>query len=907
MARRTKKMPRVRTDGAGQTEITVFACDGGTLSKQIKLGDDGKAEITAAANMGRGRARRMPVSGASELAQVIRQLKNYEAITLGALRGDLPDKVKVTTKEKLNGAAGVIARDRDHLEYLPDRPAIVLFDYDSKWKPAKIVVKDYWETLVKVCPGLRDAERLVRASTSSGLYNTKTGKDLPASGGVHIYLTAKDGKDSKRFLETLFERCWLAGFGWIMLAENGRMLERSIIDKTVWTPEHLCFEAGPILTAPLAQRAERREPIAFAGKVIDTLAICPSLTTAERTRFDERVAAAKAKMNSKAAKVRAAYDEPRIADLVSKGVSREAAAAQIESLHRDVLTSDTKLDFSDPKLKDCYVGDVLNDPKRFEKKYLRDPGEPTYGRSKAIVLLRQSDGWPWIKSFAHGDGVSYSLKYSAAARAEMTKFELLRADQGEAERITKSVTESTDKQTTKTNGSKPGVSNAGTGVKLRDFYAYMPMHNYIFAPSRDMWPAASVNSRIAPIVIGYDKEKKENITIKASTWIDWNQPVEQMTWAPGLPMIIANRLISEGGWIERKGVSCFNLYRPPTIKLGDASKAKPWIDLVHKVFPSDADHMVKYFAHCRQRPQEKINHGIVMGSQAQGVGKDTILEPVKRAIAPWNFKEVAPRNIFDSFNPWRRAVILRVNEAKDMGDVSRFELYDGMKTILAAPPDVLDCNEKHIKQHYILNCMGVIITTNHLTDGIYLPAEDRRHYVAWSDCQPTDFTRTFWDKMWKWYDAGGDQHVAAYLATLDISDFDPKAPPLKTPAFWSIVNANRTTEEAELQDVLDTLGNPDAVTIAEIVGKALLDFSDWLLDRRNRKAVNHRLENCGYRAVNNPDAKDGMWLINDRRPAFCLRPKPRNTMLIHKPSSSATTSPESMLALSILKAKSIAS
>ena len=176
--------------------------------------------------------------------------------------------------------------------------------------------------------------------------------------------------------------------------------------------------------------------------------------------------------------------------------------------------------------------------------------------------------------------------------------------------------------------------------------------------------------------------------------------------------------------------------------------------------------------------------------------------------------------MFDAFNPWRRAVILRVSEAKDMGDVSRFELYDGMKTLLAAPPDVLECNEKNIKQHYVLNCVGVVITTNHLTNGIYLPAEDRRHYVAWSDCKPADFAPDYWTKMWKWYDEGGDRHVAAYLATLDISDFDPKAPPPKTPAFWSIVNANRTTEEAELQDILDKLGNPDAVTIEQIKDKA---------------------------------------------------------------------------------------
>ena len=124
-----------------------------------------------------------------------------------------------------------------------------------------------------------------------------------------------------------------------------------------------------------------------------------------------------------------------------------------------------------------------------------------------------------------------------------------------------------------------------------------------------------------------------------------NRPVEMMTWAPGMPMKVRDRLIGEGGWIERKGVSCFNLYRPPLIKLGDASKAKPWVDLVHKVFPAEAVHLIKWFAQRRQYPQVKINHGLVLGSQEQGVGKDTILEGVKRAVGSWNFKEILPRSI----------------------------------------------------------------------------------------------------------------------------------------------------------------------------------------------------------------------------------------------------------------------
>ena len=38
-------------------------------------------------------------------------------------------------------------------------------------------------------------------------------------------------------------------------------------------------------------------------------------------------------------------------------------------------------------------------------------------------------------------------------------------------------------------------ANADPGaLQLDDFYAYMPKHLYIFAPTGDMWPAASVNT-----------------------------------------------------------------------------------------------------------------------------------------------------------------------------------------------------------------------------------------------------------------------------------------------------------------------------------------------------------------------------------------------------------------------------
>ena len=412
------------------------------------------------------------------------------------------------------------------------------------------------------------------------------------------------------------------------------------------------------------------------------------------------------------------------------------------------------------------------------------------------------------------------------------------------------------------NLAKPDWRKTKAGVSPDDFCAYMPQHVYIFKPTRESWPGSSVNSRLPPMPDGKKK------FIPASLWLDRNQPVEQMTWAPGMPMLIRDRIVADGGWIDRAGVTCFNLYRPPAIELGDATKAGPWLAHVKKVYPSDTDHIVKYLAQRVQHPEIKPNHALVFGGE-QGIGKDTILEPVKRAIGPWNFQEVSPQQTLGRFNGFVKSVILGINEARDLGEVDRFTLYDHTKSLTAAPPDVLRCDEKNLREHSVFNCCGVIYTTNHKTDGIYLPADDRRHYVAWSVLTREDFKQDYWITMWRWYDGGGDRHVAAYLTQLDISDFDPKAPPPKTEAFWAIVDANCPPEESELRDVLDKLENPDAVTIAEVAAACEHhDFAKWLEERKNRRTIPYRFEQCKYVPVRNAAAKEGLWIINGVRQAI---------------------------------------
>lgn len=401
------------------------------------------------------------------------------------------------------------------------------------------------------------------------------------------------------------------------------------------------------------------------------------------------------------------------------------------------------------------------------------------------------------------------------------------------------------------------------GPSLHDFHAHLPSHQYLYVPTRELWPSASVNGRLTWPVEG-------GKPMAPAAWLDKNRAVEQMAWHPAEPMLIRDKVLQVSGWAHHPGASVFNLYRRPERKHGDPLQAVRWVEHVRKVYPEDFQHIILYLAFKVQHPGVKVNHALVLGG-AQGIGKDTLLEPVKEAVGPWNWQDITPGQMLGRFNGWVKAVVIRVNEARDLGDVDRFAFYDHAKIVTAAPPDVLRVDEKHLRETYVANVAGVVITSNHLGDGLYLPADDRRHYVAWSPCTREMFTPEYWHGLYRWFQAGGCADVGAYLAQLDLSGFDPKAPPPKTPAFWQIVAASEAPESGELRDCIEAMNNPQVLTIAALVERATamarFDLADELRDRKSRRALPHRLERVGYVPVRNPDADDGLFKVQQRRQA----------------------------------------
>jgi hypothetical protein len=222
---------------------------------------------------------------------------------------------------------------------------------------------------------------LTRRSTSAGLFRADTGEALPESDGIHVYVAAKDGADSERFLRALHDRCWLAGFGWMMVSYSGARLERSIVDRMVGGPERLVFEGGPVLVPPLQQDTESRRSIAVEGAALDTVAVCPPLTIVERSRLEELKAREHERLAPEMAKARTAFVESQARTLVARtGMTAKAARQVVLRRCEGVLRPDVELPFDDPALAGCTVGDVLTDPERSKERRW-----PTRSRVSATV------------------------------------------------------------------------------------------------------------------------------------------------------------------------------------------------------------------------------------------------------------------------------------------------------------------------------------------------------------------------------------------------------------------------------------------------------------------------------------------------------------------------------------------
>jgi hypothetical protein len=338
--------------------------------------------------------------------------------------------------------------------------------------------------------------------------------------------------------------------------------------------------------------------------------------------------------------------------------------------------------------------------------------------------------------------------------------------------------------------------------------------------------------------------------------------VESSTWWPGQPRTIVDYLITPDGPRRATGRRAFNTYEPvPEARRGLAEPTL-WIEHVKKLWPQPEEHefFFDYCAHMIQRPAEKCNTAIVL-SGPQGIGKDATLLPVKLAVGTWNCKNVDPDELFSAYRPWLQSVMLVVDEVRPSKDeFHASSMYNLLKPLIAAPPDVLPLNDKYAKLRYVVNVMRVFMTTNDWLS-MYIPAEDRRMFIMHSrlekDWHLAAGDPEYFARYWAWIEAGGTAQVASWLAARDLAAFKAKREAPRTSG-WRSITSSWSAPEDGLSDVLEALGRPPVVFPVEMLNAAFdhKEEVDGLL--KSPRKITHRMQKEGYVLVP-PVGGDTRW------------------------------------------------
>ena len=399
-------------------------------------------------------------------------------------------------------------------------------------------------------------------------------------------------------------------------------------------------------------------------------------------------------------------------------------------------------------------------------------------------------------------------------------------------------------------------------VPLGNFVFYGPGNNFIYRPTISYWIAGAVDAAVSPVNI-------EGKIVKASEWLKANQLCTSMTCDPAIEEdYVKGYDCRNGEVVQVGGAAMFNSYRKPTIELGDAKLASPFVEHVKRIFnkPGDADQFLNYMAHRVQKPWEKPRFALLIAG-GQGVGKDTAVEFCCPAIGVWNVANIDPAAFESNFNEFAASTLVRISEAANLHEMSKWAFNERTKVLIAGSPDVCQINPKYGQKYSVRMYCGVIITTNHLASGIYIPPDDRRYDVIEAATMDEmglldeNVRREYFIDLWEWFLAGGSSHIAAYLHERDLSDFSASNGQRKTDAHRTVI-AGGMTGDQWLDDILDELGDPIGVRADWIITKAVAQGEK---DADVKRKLSNAIGRAGYALFKNPGVKDGRWKINGKK------------------------------------------
>lgn len=370
------------------------------MGKRFAIDDAGQLQKQVNGLFTGGRVRVREARCANDLLDLTEALNAEDALCLGTPSCGERDMSVVTrgSHHQLASSSKIcITRTKDDFGF-PDGEGWLLLDHDTKDLPVSVQSKladlgGIFAALNKIWPELASADFLVRPSSSAGVY---IAGETPANEtSFHMVVRIKSAMDIPSALKALHARCWQNGLGYHLISKSGQMLDRSIIDISVGSPERLIFTSPPILGPNVLREAP---PTVCHEGVALNAPRQPYDLAWSRIRDISRQHA-KPEADARCAAFLLEAIEQRIS---THGVTyAEAETLVMSRIRGRCLSDDDVLVLAGGK--HVMVGDLLDQIKTGDVVACADPIEgPDYNPTAAAVIWKPPYRTPALVSHAHG-------------------------------------------------------------------------------------------------------------------------------------------------------------------------------------------------------------------------------------------------------------------------------------------------------------------------------------------------------------------------------------------------------------------------------------------------------------------------------------------------------------------------
>jgi hypothetical protein len=311
----------------------------------------------------------------------------------------------------------------------------------------------------------------------------------------------------------------------------------------------------------------------------------------------------------------------------------------------------------------------------------------------------------------------------------------------------------------------------------------------------------------------------------------------------GRAVNVCYRPDSKGLKVTSRGSSAINLHVPTTVR-SRPGDIMPFLEFMAYLIPDDGERhqALRWCATLIARPDIRMSYGMLLISEAQGVGKTTlgasILAPL---VGVQNVSYPGENDITSAFNQW--VANKRLAIVNEIYSGSIWKAYHALKSAIT-DRDVT-VNQKYQRQYNVENWCHVLASSNSMR-ALKMENDDRRWFYP-------EVTEWAWpgDKfvaLRRWLNGGGLSIIKAWAEGWNDYVMPHERAPM-TARKREMIEGSRSEAQAEaaaIAEVLLDMGKPAGVLMKDVTGwvnnavRGTVYDSDYELRRA--------MTDCGLRA-----------------------------------------------------------